>query len=47
MIDNQGNLLDRVDVPKGMTIIGFGKGGVVYLSQREGYGVRVLKASTK
>ena len=47
VINNQGNLVDRVDVPKGMTIIGFGKGGVVYLSQREGYGVRVLKASIK
>jgi hypothetical protein len=47
VINNQGNLVDRVDVPKGMTIIGFGKGGAVYLSQREGYGVRVLKASIK
>ena len=47
VINNQGTLVDRVDVPKGMTIIGFGKGGTVYLSQREGYGVRVLKASIK
>jgi hypothetical protein len=47
VINNQGNLVDRVDVPKGMTIIGFGKGGAVYLSQREGYAYRVLKASTK
>jgi hypothetical protein len=47
VINNQGNLVDRVDVPKGMTIIGFGKGGAVYLSQREGYGFRVLKASTR
>jgi hypothetical protein len=47
VINNQGVLVDRVDVPKGMTIIGFGKGGIVYLSQREGYGVRVLKAAVK
>jgi len=47
VINNQGNLVDRVDVPKGMTIIGFGKGGAVYLSQREGYAFRVLKASIK
>jgi hypothetical protein len=47
VINNQGNLVDRVDVPNGMTIIGFGRGGAVYLSQREGYGFRVLKASVK
>jgi hypothetical protein len=47
VISGQGALVDRVDVPKGMTIIGFGKGGTVYLSQREGYGTRVLKASVK
>lgn len=47
VINSQGVLVDRVDVPKGMSIVGFGKGGVVYLSQREGYGFRVLKASVK
>lgn len=47
VINSQGVLVDRVDVPKGMSIVGFGKGGVVYLSQREGYGYRVLKASIK
>lgn len=46
VINGQGVLVDRVDVPKNMSIIGFGK-GVVYLSQREGYGFRVLKASIK
>jgi hypothetical protein len=47
VINSQGVLADRIEVPKGMTIIGFGKGGVVYLSQREGYGARVLKAAVK
>ena len=47
VISSQGVLVDRVDVPKGMQIVGFGKGGVVYLSQREGYAYRVLKASVK
>jgi hypothetical protein len=47
IINGQGVLADRVDVPKGMSIIGFGKGGVVYLSQREGYGFRVLKAAVR
>lgn len=45
VISSQGALVDRVDVPKGMQIVGFGKGGIVYLSQREGYGYRILKAS--
>lgn len=47
VISNNGIVVDRVDVPKGMSILGFGKGGVVYLSQREGYAYRVLKASVK
>jgi hypothetical protein len=47
IINGQGILVDRVDVPKGMQIVGFGKGGTVYLSQREGYAFRVLKASIK
>lgn len=47
VINAQGVLVDRVDVPKDMQIIGFAKGGIVYLSQREGYGYRVLKASVR
>jgi hypothetical protein len=47
VISSQGMLVDRVDVPKGMQIVGFAKGGIVYLSQREGYQYRVLKASIK
>lgn len=44
VINNQGILVHRVDVPKGMQIVGFARGGVVYLSQREGYGYRIVKA---
>jgi hypothetical protein len=44
VVNNVGALVDRVDVPKGMTIVGFGKGGVVFLSQRDGTGVRLLRA---
>jgi hypothetical protein len=47
VISSQGTLVDRIDVPKGMQIVGFAKGGIVYLSQREGYGYRVLKASIR
>ena len=45
VINNKGELTDRVDVPKGMSIIGFGRGGIVYLAQREGYGVRLIRAT--
>jgi hypothetical protein len=45
VIDNKGQLIDRVDVPKGMSIVGFGKAGVVYLTQREAYSVRLVRAT--
>ncbi|MFL5580900.1 MAG: hypothetical protein ACJ8AO_11040 [Gemmatimonadaceae bacterium] len=36
VIDRQGQLVDRVQVPANRQIAGFGPGGVVYLSGREG-----------
>lgn len=44
VIDGSGNLVDRVQVPAGTTIVGFGKGGVVYLGGRDPKGVRVQRA---
>ncbi|MCR4338726.1 MAG: hypothetical protein NUW01_02450 [Gemmatimonadaceae bacterium] len=35
VIDRQGVLVERVQIPKGRTIVGFGPGDVVYLSVRE------------
>jgi hypothetical protein len=35
VIDRSGLLIDRVQVPPGRQVIGFGKGGVVYLAARE------------
>jgi hypothetical protein len=35
VIDRQGALVERVQIPKGRTIVGFGPGDVVYLSVRE------------
>jgi hypothetical protein len=46
VIASDGKLVDRVDVPKGMTIVGFGK-GVVYLSERVGYAYTLHRASIK
>lgn len=45
VINSAGVVVDRVDVPKGMTIVGFGKGGLVYLTQREGTGARLVRAA--
>jgi hypothetical protein len=36
VIDRQGQLVDRVQVPANRAIAGFGAGGVVYLTGREG-----------
>jgi hypothetical protein len=41
VIDGSGKLVDCVQVPTGTTIVGFGKGGVVYLGGRDAKGVHV------
>ena len=38
VIDRTGMLIDRVQVPPGRQIIGFGKGGVVYMAARDDRG---------
>jgi hypothetical protein len=35
VINSQGALADRVQIPSGRTIVGFGKGGVVYMVARD------------
>ena len=47
VINSKGELVDRVQVPVGRTIIGFGKGGVVYLSVRDGATTTIEKASAR
>ena len=44
VIDGSGTLVDRVQVPAGTTIVGFGKGGVVYLGGRDAAGVKVQRS---
>lgn len=41
VIDRDGTLIERVQVPPGRQIIGFGKGGVVYMSARDESGAWV------
>jgi hypothetical protein len=38
VVDAKGQLVDRVQVPSGRTIVGFGKGGVVYMMARDDKG---------
>jgi hypothetical protein len=44
VIDRSGKLADRVTLPRGTTIAGFGAGGIVYLGVRDTAGVHVVRA---
>ena len=43
VIDKSGKLVDRVQVPAGTTIAGFGAGGVVYLGMRDKDGLHIQR----
>lgn len=47
VIDRNGALVERVQIPEGRTIIGFGPGDVVYLGAREGTDSYLEKASIR
>ncbi|MDB4913278.1 MAG: hypothetical protein JWM95_922 [Gemmatimonadetes bacterium] len=47
VIDHNGKLVDRVQVPVGTTIAGFGEGGVVYLGFRDEAGIHLQKSVLK
>jgi hypothetical protein len=47
VIDRQGALVERVQIPEGRTIVGFGPGDTVYLSVREGRVSYLEKASIR
>ena len=42
IVNRQGRLIDRIQLPPSLTLIGFGP-GVVYLTSREGLGTILLK----
>jgi hypothetical protein len=44
ILDRNGKLVDRVQIPTGTTIAGFGDGGVVYLGFRDDAGIHLQKA---
>ena len=47
VIDRTGKLVDRVVLPVGTTIVGFGSSGTVYLGVRDASGVHVVRAREK
>lgn len=47
VIDRDGKLVDRVIIPAGSAIAGFGPGGIVYLGVRDAQGVHLKRASFK
>ncbi|MDB4873922.1 MAG: hypothetical protein JWM41_368 [Gemmatimonadetes bacterium] len=47
VINPKGELIDRVQVPAGRTIAGFGTGGAVYLTSRDDGGVKVERAAIR
>jgi hypothetical protein len=47
VIDRSGKLVDRVQVPAGTTIAGFGAGGVVYLGLRDTSGLHIQRIALR
>jgi len=47
VINRKGELVDRVQIPAGRTIIGFGPGGAVYLLNRDGATATLERASIR
>ena len=47
IVDRSGALVDRVQLPAGRTLAGFGPGGVVYLTTRDGNAVKIERRSFK
>jgi len=47
VIDRSGKLVDRVKLPAGTVIAGFGQGGIVYLGVRDAAGTHVVRAREK
>jgi hypothetical protein len=47
VIDRTGKLVDRVTLPAGTVIAGFGQGGIVYLGVRDAAGTHVVRAHEK
>jgi hypothetical protein len=47
VLDRSGRLVERVAIPKGSTIVGFGSGGIVYLGVRDAAGTHLVRARAR
>lgn len=47
LVNRKGELFDRLQVPPGYTIVGFGKDRVVYLSMRDANGIHLARVRLK
>jgi hypothetical protein len=43
IVSHEGELADRIQLPPGYTLVGFGKGKVVYLSMRDAKGIHLAR----
>ena len=43
VVSREGKLVNRLQLPPGYTLVGFGKGKVVYLSMRDQAGIHVAR----
>ena len=47
IVSREGVVVDRLQVPPGYTVVGFGKGRVVYLSRRDQGGIRLARVQLR
>jgi hypothetical protein len=47
VVDRKGVMVDRIQLPQGFTLVGFGPGKIVYLSNRDGSGLHLSRVRLK
>jgi hypothetical protein len=47
VINRKGEMIDRIQIPMGFTLVGFGEGKVVYLSNRDAKGLHLSRVRLK
>jgi hypothetical protein len=47
VVNRKGELIDKVELPQGRSLVGFGPGGIVYLSAREAGSTRIEQAKLR
>jgi hypothetical protein len=43
LVSREGGLIDRLQIPQGYTVAGFGKGKIVYLTMRDQSGIHLAR----